>query len=76
VRAPGIHNSCLSNWPARRDYGFRVRSLTLAPRNDALLQPLRVRRASGFRPQRGEGYYAAFIRDADGNRVEAVTFVK
>ena len=29
----------------------------------------------GLRPQHGEGYYAAFIRDADGNRVEAVTFV-
>jgi catechol 2,3-dioxygenase-like lactoylglutathione lyase family enzyme len=32
--------------------------------------------APGYRPQHGEGYYAAFIRDADGNRVEAVTFVK
>jgi len=30
----------------------------------------------GLRPQHGEGYYAAFIRDPDGNRVEAVTFVK
>lgn len=29
----------------------------------------------GLRPQHGEGYYAAFIRDPDGNRVEAVTFV-
>jgi catechol 2,3-dioxygenase-like lactoylglutathione lyase family enzyme len=32
--------------------------------------------APGFRPQHGEGYYAAFIRDLDGNRIEAVTFVK
>jgi catechol 2,3-dioxygenase-like lactoylglutathione lyase family enzyme len=32
--------------------------------------------APGFRPQHGEGYYAALIRDADGNRIEAVTFVK
>ena len=32
--------------------------------------------APGLRPQHGEGYYAAFIRDLDGNRVEAVTFVK
>jgi catechol 2,3-dioxygenase-like lactoylglutathione lyase family enzyme len=32
--------------------------------------------APGFRPQHGEGYYAAFIRDPDGNCVEAVTFVK
>ena len=29
-----------------------------------------------LRPQHGEGYYAAFIRDPDGNRIEAVTFVK
>ncbi|HVZ54130.1 MAG TPA: VOC family protein [Pseudolabrys sp.] len=31
--------------------------------------------APGLRPHFGEGYYAAFIRDPDGNRVEAVTFV-
>src|SRR5665647_806127 len=31
--------------------------------------------APGLRPQHGEGYYAAFIRDPDGNRIEAVTFV-
>jgi catechol 2,3-dioxygenase-like lactoylglutathione lyase family enzyme len=31
--------------------------------------------APGLRTQHGEGYYAAFIRDADGNRVEVVTFV-
>jgi catechol 2,3-dioxygenase-like lactoylglutathione lyase family enzyme len=30
----------------------------------------------GLRPQHGEGYYAAYIRDFDGNRIEAVTFVK
>ena len=28
-----------------------------------------------LRPQHGEGYYAAFIRDPDGNRIEAVTFI-
>jgi catechol 2,3-dioxygenase-like lactoylglutathione lyase family enzyme len=28
----------------------------------------------GLRPQHGERYYAAFIRDPDGNRIEAVTF--
>jgi catechol 2,3-dioxygenase-like lactoylglutathione lyase family enzyme len=32
--------------------------------------------APGLRPQHGEGYYAAFIRDPDGNRVEAVTFLQ
>ncbi len=30
----------------------------------------------GLRPKHGEGYYAAFVRDPDGNRIEAVTFVK
>jgi catechol 2,3-dioxygenase-like lactoylglutathione lyase family enzyme len=29
----------------------------------------------GLRPHHGEGYYAAFIRDPDGNRIEAVTFL-
>ena len=32
--------------------------------------------APALRPQHGDGYYAAFIRDLDGNRIEAVTFVK
>jgi catechol 2,3-dioxygenase-like lactoylglutathione lyase family enzyme len=31
--------------------------------------------APGLRPQHGDGYYAAFIRDPDGNRIEAVTFI-
>ncbi len=30
--------------------------------------------APGFRAQYHENYYAAFIRDPDGNRIEAVTF--
>ena len=29
----------------------------------------------GFRAQYHESYYAAFIRDPDGNRIEVVTFV-
>jgi catechol 2,3-dioxygenase-like lactoylglutathione lyase family enzyme len=29
----------------------------------------------GLRPQHGDGYYAAFVRDLDGNRIEAVTFL-
>ncbi|MBN9048124.1 MAG: VOC family protein [Rhizobiales bacterium] len=32
--------------------------------------------APGLRPQHGDGYYAAFVRDPDGNRIEAVTFEK
>lgn len=31
--------------------------------------------APALRPQHGDGYYAAFIRDPDGNRIEAVTFI-
>jgi catechol 2,3-dioxygenase-like lactoylglutathione lyase family enzyme len=32
--------------------------------------------APGLRPLHGDGYYAAFVRDPDGNRIEAVTFLK
>ena len=32
--------------------------------------------APGLRPQHGDGYYAAFIRDRDGNRLEVVTFLQ
>lgn len=31
--------------------------------------------APSLRPQHGKGYYAAFIRDPDGNRIEVVTFM-
>jgi catechol 2,3-dioxygenase-like lactoylglutathione lyase family enzyme len=31
--------------------------------------------APGLRPAHGKGYYATFIRDPDGNRIEAVTFI-
>jgi len=30
----------------------------------------------GFRPEYHEGYYGAFIKDADLNHIEAVTFVQ
>ncbi|MGA8611273.1 MAG: VOC family protein [Xanthobacteraceae bacterium] len=30
----------------------------------------------GKRPQYSQGYYAAFICDRDGNRIEAVTFLR
>jgi catechol 2,3-dioxygenase-like lactoylglutathione lyase family enzyme len=32
--------------------------------------------APGLRPEYSDGYYAAFIRDPEGNRIEAVTFLK
>ena len=31
--------------------------------------------APGLRPHSTGGYYAAFVRDLDGNRIEAVTFL-
>ena len=46
---------------------FHAAALTHGGRSDG---------APGLRPQHGEGYYAAFIRDPDGNRIEAVTFLK
>ena len=32
--------------------------------------------APGLRGEASEGYYAAFIHDPDGNRIEALTFIK
>ena len=32
--------------------------------------------APDLRPEYHGGYYAAFIRDPDGNRIEAVTFLR
>jgi len=32
--------------------------------------------APGMRPPYNDRYYAAFIRDCDGNRIEAVTFLE
>ena len=32
--------------------------------------------APGLRPQYSGAYYAAFVRDPEGNRIEAVTFLK
>jgi len=31
--------------------------------------------APGVRPEYNSRYYAAFVRDSDGNRIEAVTFI-
>jgi catechol 2,3-dioxygenase-like lactoylglutathione lyase family enzyme len=31
--------------------------------------------APGLRPEYSDRYYAAFVSDADGNRIEAVTFI-
>ena len=46
---------------------FHVAALKAGGRSDG---------APGLRPQYHATYYAAFIRDLDGNRIEAVTFVR
>jgi catechol 2,3-dioxygenase-like lactoylglutathione lyase family enzyme len=58
--------------------GLRVRSTELvdAFHAAALAAGGSCDGAPGLRPQHGDGYYAAFIRDPDGNRIEAVTFLK
>jgi catechol 2,3-dioxygenase-like lactoylglutathione lyase family enzyme len=57
--------------------GLRVRSIELvdAFHAAALAAGGSSDGAPGARPQHGHGYYAAFIRDPDGNRIEAVTFL-
>jgi catechol 2,3-dioxygenase-like lactoylglutathione lyase family enzyme len=42
----------------------------------ALAVGARADGAPGPRPQYHDAYYAAFIRDPDGNRIEVVTFVE
>lgn len=32
--------------------------------------------APGFRPQYGEGFYAAYVRDQDGNKLAFVVYPK
>jgi catechol 2,3-dioxygenase-like lactoylglutathione lyase family enzyme len=58
--------------------GLRVRSTELvdAFHAAALAAGGSCDGAPGLRPHHGDGYYAAFIRDPDGNRIEAVTFLK
>jgi catechol 2,3-dioxygenase-like lactoylglutathione lyase family enzyme len=57
---------------------FRARSTELvdAFHAAALKEGASSDGAPGLRPQHGDGYYAAFIRDPDGNRIEAVTFTE
>ena len=45
---------------------FHTRAVALGAQSDG--EP-------GFRPEYSESYYAAFILDKDGNRIEVVTFV-
>jgi catechol 2,3-dioxygenase-like lactoylglutathione lyase family enzyme len=66
VHDSGAHVALRAAHPQAVD-AFHAAALAAGGRSDG---------APGLRPQHGEGYYAAFVRDPDGNRIEAVTFVK
>ena len=61
----GVH-ICLRASSARAVDAFHAAALAGGGASDG---------APGHRAQYHENYYAAFIRDPDGNRIEAVTFV-
>jgi catechol 2,3-dioxygenase-like lactoylglutathione lyase family enzyme len=61
----GIHICLRASDTAAVD-AFHAAALAAGGRSDG---------APGLRAQYHENYYAAFIRDPDGNRIEAVTFV-
>ena len=62
----GVH-ICLRAPDTAAVDAFHVAALKAGGRSDG---------APGLRPQYHATYYAAFIRDLDGNRIEAVTFVR
>ena len=61
----GVH-ICLRARDAEAVDAFHAAALKAGGRSDG---------APGPRPEYTPGYYAAFVRDPDGNRIEAVTFV-
>jgi catechol 2,3-dioxygenase-like lactoylglutathione lyase family enzyme len=65
AQSNGVHVSLRAPTAAAVD-GFHAAALAAGGASDG---------APGLRPHHGEGYYAAFIRDPDGNRIEAVTFI-
>ncbi len=62
----GIH-ICLRTRSAEAVKNFYDAAIRLGAEDDG---------PPGMRPQYSENYYAAFIRDFDGNRIEVVTFVE
>jgi catechol 2,3-dioxygenase-like lactoylglutathione lyase family enzyme len=62
----GVHICLRAPDPASVD-AFRAAALQAGGTSDG---------PPGPRPHYFQGYYAAFIRDPDGNRIEAVTFLQ
>jgi catechol 2,3-dioxygenase-like lactoylglutathione lyase family enzyme len=62
----GVH-VCLRATDIRAVEDFHVAAIKAGGASDG---------APGVRAQYHSGYYAAFIRDPDGNRIEAVTFLR
>jgi catechol 2,3-dioxygenase-like lactoylglutathione lyase family enzyme len=62
----GVH-ICLRASDAAAVDGFHAAALRSGGTSDG---------APGLRAEYHGGYYAAFVRDSDGNRIEAVTFMK
>jgi catechol 2,3-dioxygenase-like lactoylglutathione lyase family enzyme len=62
----GVH-VCLRARAAEAVDAFHAAALAAGGRSDG---------APGLRGQPDRGYYAAFVRDLDDNRVEAVTFLR
>ncbi len=62
----GLH-ICLRAADAAAVDAFHAAALAAGAKSDG---------APGKRPQYSQAYYAAFIRDWDGNRIEVVTFLR
>jgi catechol 2,3-dioxygenase-like lactoylglutathione lyase family enzyme len=67
VAADSGAHVCLRARSAEAVDAFHAAALANGAANDG---------APGHRPEYSDGYYAAFVRDPDGNRIEAVTFLE
>ena len=66
VEDSGVH-TCLRATDVRAVEDFHAAALKAGGTSDG---------APGLRTEYHAGYYAAFVRDLDGNRIEAVTFLR
>ncbi len=64
--ANGVHIAFLANSKDEVD-AFYAKALSLGARDDG---------APGIRPEYDKGYYAAFVRDLDGHKIEAMLMVE